>query len=189
MFISIINRLYEPLVSFAPRLPKLVIGLVLGIIIIKFLMYLATNALKVARMPKALAGIISSLLAIVLWILFFSELARTMGLSSVALTVSGSLVVLGLALANGAGSLTSDILSGLFLAKDSDFEIGFKVKTGDTIGVIQKVDIRKVRILDEDGKVHIVPNSNLDKNGWIVIERNNESDTMVKKLASFKNKK
>lgn len=188
MFGNIVDRFLDPFSRFVPKLPLLIIGILLGLIIIKILMYLAVNALKVAKMPKALAGIVASLLTIVLWILFFAELARSMGLSTVALTVSGSLVVLGLALANGAGSLTSDILSGIFLAKDNDFEIGFKVKTGDTTGVIQRVDVRKVRIIDNEGKVHIVPNSNLDKNGWIVIERNMESDT-IKKLESFKNKK
>lgn len=167
----ITTRLWEPVLNYLPRLPFLVLGLVIGYIIIKIVISILKNTLRVTKTPKALSGIIISMLTIIFWILLFGELARSLGFSSIAITISGSLLVLGLALANGATILTSDIISGVFLAKDEDFEVGFRVKTGDVEGVIQKVDIRKVRIVADDGKLHIVPNVNLDKNGWVVLDR------------------
>lgn len=182
MFIDLVDSFINPIKAILPKLPPLLLALVLGIIIIKILTELSKYFLKIARVPKALTSIIMSLLLIVLWILLFSELAREMGMTSVALTVSGSLIVLGLALSNGATALTSDIIAGVFLAKDRDFEIGYKVKIGEIEGVIQNIDVRKVRVVDNEGRLHIIPNANIDKSGWMVLERELKDDKIKKVL-------
>lgn len=172
------TKFWDPILNYLPRLPFLLLGLVIGYIIIRIILSVLKNTLKITKVPKALSGIIISMLTIVFWILLFAELSRSLGFTSIAITISGSLLVLGLALANGATTLTSDIISGVFLAKDEDFEVGFRVKTGDVEGVVQKIDIRKVRIISDDGKLHIVPNVNLDKNGWVVLERELKDDDL-----------
>ncbi|MFA7243994.1 MAG: mechanosensitive ion channel domain-containing protein [Patescibacteria group bacterium] len=179
----IVTRFWDPILNYLPKLPFVVLGLVIGYIIIRIVLSVLKNTLKYTKVPKALSGIIISMLTIIFWVLLFGEMARALGFTSIAITISGSLLVLGLALANGATTLTSDIISGVFLAKDEDFEVGFRVKTGDVEGVIQKVDIRKVRIVADDGKLHIVPNVNLDKNGWVVLERELKDDEL--KLKNF----
>ena len=189
MFIDLVDSFVNPIKAILPKLPPLILSLILGIIIVVLLAGLAKYFLKIARVPKALANIILSLLTIILWILLFSELAREMGMTSVAITVSGSLIVLGLALSNGATSLTSDIIAGVFLAKDRDFEIGYKVKIGDIEGLVQSIDVRKVRIIDEDGKLHIVPNANIDKSGWTILERELKDDKIKKSILSFRRNK
>lgn len=189
MFIDLANSFINPIKNILPKLPPLILSLVLGIIIIKVLTELSKYFLKIARVPKALTSILMSILSIVLWILLFSELAREMGMTSVALTVSGSLVVLGLALSNGATALTSDIIAGVFLAKDRDFEIGYKVKIADIEGIVQHLDVRKVRIVDEKGILHVVPNANVDKSGWTVLDRDFKDDKIKKSILSFRKDK
>lgn len=187
--IDLIDSFVNPIKAILPKLPPLLLALVLGIIIIKVLTELSKYFLKVARVPKALTSIIMSLLSIVLWLLLFSELAREMGMTSVALTVSGSLVIVGLALSNGATALTSDIIAGVFLAKDRDFEIGYKVKIGDIEGTIQHIDVRKVRVVDNKGILHVIPNANIDKSGWTVLERELKDDKIKKSIISFRRNK
>lgn len=179
----------NPIKNYLPKLPPVIISLILGIILIKVLAGLAKYFLRVARVPKALSSILLSLLVIVLWILLFAEMARELGMTSVAITVSGSLVVLGLALSNGATVLTSDIIAGVFLAKDRDFEIGYKVKIGEIEGIVQSIDVRKVRIIDDKGILHVIPNANIDKSGWTVLERELKDDKIKKSILSFRNKK
>ena len=188
MWIDIAGRFWEPIKNFGPKIPILIVGLIAGILVIKILLVLMERTLKITRAPKALSGIVISLVAIVLWIMLFSEIARELGLSSVAITISGSLIVLGLALASGASNLTSDIISGVFIAKDDDFEVGFRVKSKDVEGVVQKIDIRKVRIVDDDNKLHIIPNTTLDKSGWMVIARGPKSDKIDRKRIYLKKK-
>jgi len=118
-----------------------------------------------------------------MWVILFAEIARELGMGSLSVTISGSLAVLALALATGAAGLASDVISGVFLARDPDFEIGYKIKIGDVEGIVQGVDIRKIRVVDESGNIHIFPNNKLDKDGWEVISREVEDNKIdAKKL-------
>lgn len=176
MWDGLLHRLVQPFVSFGPLLPKVIVGLLVGIVLINIAIYVSRGLLRVGRVPRSLSDIILSLGAIVLWIMLLAELAKAVGLSSIAVTISGSLIVIGLALANGAGSMTSDIIAAFFIAKDKDFEIGYRIKTGDIEGIIDKIDVRKVRIVGDDGQRYVVPNTNLDKNGWVLLNTDKQEN-------------
>lgn len=171
---QIFNLFWQPIERYGPKFPELIITLILGIVIIKIVAYFLAQAIKLAKIPKALSVILSSVISIILWVLLFSEFFRQAGLTNLALTISGSAVVIGLILANAFAPIITDIASGLYLAKDPDFEIGYLVKIGDVEGVIRKVDIRKVRVRDAKGKLHIFPNSAVDKASWVVLSRDPE---------------
>ncbi len=186
MWQGLLNRITQPFLDFGPLIPKIVIGILIGAILIKVSLLVLSKILKISRIPRSLIDIVISLGAVILWIMLLAELAKVMGLSSVAVTISGSLVVLGFALANGATALTTDIISAFFIAKDRDFNIGNRIKTGDAEGIIDKIDVRKVRITDDEGRRHVIPNANLDKNGWILISRDGQN---YKKVEVKKTKK
>jgi len=170
------NMFLDPIKNYGPKIPEIIITLIIGVVLVKIASYFLVKALKLTRISAALVSILSSMIIVLFWVLFFSEIARQAGLSNLALTISGSVIVIGLALANGASSLTADIISGLFLAKDPDFEIGYLVKSGDIEGIIRKIDIRKIRIRDKSGKLHIIPNNVVDKSSWVVISREPENN-------------
>ena len=141
------------------------------------------RALRFSRMPRALISVVASLALIVMWVILFAEIARQLGMGSLAVTISGSLAVLALALATGASGLASDVISGVFLARDPDFEIGYKIKIGDITGLVHSVDIRKIRVVDDDGVIHVFPNTKLDKDGWQVLSREVEENKIdIKKF-------
>lgn len=189
MFDSLVQKFVQPLLDFGPRIPKLLLGILIGIVSIKIAIEILRYALKLARVPKSLIDIVDAISSLILWVLLFAEILKYVGFSSAAIAISSSLVFIGFALANGATSLTSDIISAFYIAKDRDFEIGFRIKTGDVEGIIEKIDVRKVRILSDDGKLHVVPNANLDKNGWTVLNRNKDMEEVKKRrFISFKRK-
>lgn len=163
--------LWRPIIHYGPKLPELLITILLGYIAVLVITFLVRRAFRLLKISRTLAGLLSTIMTTLLWVLLFSEIARQAGLSNLALTISGSVIVIGLALANGASSLTADIIAGLFLAKDPDFEVGYLVKIGDIEGVIRKVDLRKVRIRDLKGKLHVLPNSFVDKTTFVVLNR------------------
>jgi small-conductance mechanosensitive channel len=125
-----------------------------------------------------------------MWVILFAEIARQLGMGSLAVTISGSLAVLALALASGASGLAGDIIAGVFLARDSDFEIGFRIRIGGIEGIIQKIDIRKIRVVDDKGDIHIFPNTKLDKEGWVIVSQNVEDnkDDLKKIIAKNEDK-
>jgi hypothetical protein len=75
----------------------------------------------------------------------------------------------------GLGPLVTDAVSGIFLCTDPDFCPGSRVRLGSSDklveGVIKQVDMRKVRLIDDNGCLHVFPNAVVDRDQWMVIER------------------
>jgi small-conductance mechanosensitive channel len=166
-----LTKIGNDIIAYLPRIPEILMSLAIGTIIIYAVLALFTNGLKVIHVPRALAQILKSLCSIILWIILFADILRQLGLNQVAVTLSGSLLVIGLAIANGANTLVADILSGLFLAKDPDFDVGYTVKVGDVEGVIETIDFRKTRIRTPENKLIVMPNSLVDKDKWQIIDK------------------
>jgi small-conductance mechanosensitive channel len=99
--------------------------------------------------------------------------ASSLGLTNLAWALSGSAVVLVFFLNSSAGPLIGNMVSGLFLIGDPDFTVGMRVITNDgkTEGIIKGIDMRKVRIQDAKGKLHVVPNSLVENTEWVILER------------------
>lgn len=169
-----IDAFIEPVKKAIEHLPRALEVLVIGYIIIKIATFIFVKALKIARVPKSLINILESLTTVVLWVFTVAAVFHSLGLSQLAFAISGSLAIIGLGLANGANLLVGDIIAGLFLAKDNSFNIGEKIKIGDIEGVIEKVDIRKVRVRTEKDELAVIPNSTFDKTNWIVLNKNNK---------------
>ncbi len=186
-----------------PKIPAAVVALLLGFIIIKIVSRFLKASLRLTHWPVGLQEIMATLLRIVMWGLLLIAVLQILGLSSVALAVTGSFAILLLGFSSGISSTVSDLMAGLQLANDKDFRVGYKVRVGDnkTVGVIREMDIKKTRILGEDGQLHVVPNSVIEKNEWVVIERHvfsqmpkgqsaiiNKASTIKSKVSSIKKK-
>lgn len=168
---TILDKFFQLFQNLGPKLPSVIATLVIGYILIRIIMAVLRRVLRLSKTHKALIEIVSSLANILLWILLLSEVTRQLGLATLALTISGSVVALGFAMANGLSALTADIISGVFLSKDQDFEVGYRIKSGDIEGVVEKIDMRKIRIRDDSGKLFILPSSKVDSLGWVVLEK------------------
>jgi small-conductance mechanosensitive channel len=172
MFVELSERIFQLIENVGPKLPGLILTLAIGYLAIKIGLFIMGRALKLVRLSKAVRELAISLASIVLWVMVIAEIARQAGLSSLAITISSSIFALGLAIANGASAMASDIIAGLSLARDKDFECGFRIKVGDVEGIVEKIDVRKVRIKDDKGRITVIPNSKIDNTiGWSVIDR------------------
>ena len=72
-----------------------------------------------------------------------------------------------------AKGTANDIISGLFLAGDDDIDLGFRVKMGNVEGVVEKID--QVRIRDDEGHLHVLPNRAVEETEWVVLFRGDPS--------------
>ncbi|MBW3538286.1 mechanosensitive ion channel family protein [Candidatus Parcubacteria bacterium] len=174
------NVLTDPIVKgfydVLPKVPQVVVALLFGFVLIRILSWIAQAFLGLVRLPKGLRGIIVSLMDGLLWVFLIIAILQSIGLGQVALAFSGSVVALGLALGAGASSLAADILAGIFLAKDRDFSVGDELMAGDkpTEGVVESMDMRRTRIRDKDGRLHIIPNSVIERKEWVVLAKSKD---------------
>lgn len=147
------------------------ITFLVGTIIIKVAGAVIRAALKASRFNQSLVEVISSfsnfvmylvLVAIVLAALGFTKAAEIVGLLGGAFAV---------AFGFGAQYFISNVIAGLNLATDEDFQVGYRVKIGDVEGTVKRMDHRKVRVLDQNKKSHVFPNKFVEDNPWIIINK------------------
>jgi small-conductance mechanosensitive channel len=154
------------------RLPDLVITLVVGLVLVELAIIVLGYVLRLSRIPDGLKRILYSLARTFLWIILFLVLVQTLGLNNVLVAVTGSSVIVALFLSAGVAPVVTDVLAGLSLAADSHFQPGVKVRAGEakTEGIIETMDLRKTRIKDASGRIHVISNSVIDRNEWVVIK-------------------
>ena len=176
---DILNAFIQPFLLLAPKVPNTIINFIIGYIIIKIIMYILKKSIKYFRLTKSFRGLVLACVHAILWAFLIMHLLEILGLSSLVVIISGSAVFLGFILNQGLAQTISDIASSISLAQDKDFRIGSRVSIneGKTIGEICALDMRKVRIIDDDGKLHVLPNSVVDKNEWILLERPEKNES------------
>ena len=159
---------------FLERLPGAVLTLVLGWLVVKLIAGLMGRMLRAARVEPTIANLGRSVVTVAGWIIVIAATLQTLGLSQIALAVSGSIALIALAVATSASGTTGDIIAGVFLAGEEDFKVGYTVTAAGVTGVIERIDLRKTRIRTEDGKLNVIPNKAVESATWIVESRGEE---------------
>jgi small-conductance mechanosensitive channel len=72
-----------------------------------------------------------------------------------------SLGIVGLAISFGAQSLIKDIINGLFILMENQYDIGDVVKISGISGLVEEINLRRTVLRDLDGIVHYIPNSEI----------------------------
>lgn len=167
--LNFVPQLIFKLELVAHRLPVAILTFLAGAIAVSILQGFFALALKTARVNKPTQEILQPTVGLVLWIGVIALVCQSLGLNQIAIALSGSIAVIGFGIATGANKLVSDILAGLFLARNRDFKIGQVIKIGDAVGQIHSLDSRKVRLLGSDGTLHIIPNTKFDEQPWEIV--------------------
>ncbi len=153
------------------RLPGAIALLVGGWLALKIIIAIVNKAMQAAKTEPTIASLFRALISVAGWILILAGTLKALGLNELALAVSGSIAAVSLGLATGISGTTSDILAGIFLATDPDFKVGYTVTAGGVRGVIKSLDLRKTRIIGEDGKLYVIPNRAVESATWVVEKR------------------
>ncbi len=69
--------------------------------------------------------------------------------------------VVGLAISFGSQTLIKDILSGIFIITEDQFNIGDTVKIGDNIGKVEKFTLRITVLRNNENNLIYIPNSQI----------------------------
>lgn len=69
--------------------------------------------------------------------------------------------IVGLAISFGSQTLIKDILSGIFIITEDQFNIGDTVKIGDNIGKVEKFTLRITVLRNNENNLIYIPNSQI----------------------------
>lgn len=176
-----IENLVSPIVGevnrILPNIPVAILIVLIGILVIRLGSRLIRFALSLSSLPPSFSSIIVTLIDIALWVFLVIACLQFLGLNNVALAVVGSFSFAVLGVSQGLADAVKDVVGGVALARDRDFSIGDHIKTGGDQkieGIIVEMDLRRTRIRDLNGKLHVFPNALIDRNSWMLIDRRHE---------------
>jgi len=84
-----------------------------------------------------------------------------MGLQELGVDTSPILAgagLLGIAVGLGAQAFVGDVVSGFFILFEGTFLAGDRVRVGDVVGNVEEIGVRVLKIRDEAGVLHCIPN-------------------------------
>ena len=168
---SFSDRIFELIAKSWDRLPQLLLTLIVGFILIKLIKAFLHGLVGYSKANSALKGILLSVLDVALWIFLIAALMAQVGLTQISLALSGTVAISALALSAGSTAFVQDLVAGIFLAQDPDFNPGDRIKVDEVEGVVERMDARKIRLRDDKGVLHIFPNSHFDRSAWMVLKK------------------
>ncbi len=149
--------------------PKILLVILVSCLLIWVLRSIAAKfaALQTRKLPpgfraqqvRTLASVITSVGVFVILFVAALEVLPLFGLNLGPLLASAG--VAGLAIGFGAQTLVKDFINGFFILLDNQYDIGDSVRIAGVKGIVEDMSLRRTTLRDEDGTVHIVPNSEI----------------------------
>jgi small conductance mechanosensitive channel len=134
-----------------------VITIVMGILIVRILLRIITNALEKSKLEKAAKSLIRSVIRIVLYGLLFLIVASRMGIDVTGIVALAS--VLTLAISLSVQNTLTNLMGGFTLLNTKPFVSGDYVEIAGQSGSVQEVGLTYTKLRTVDNKIISIPNS------------------------------
>ena len=158
----------DDLMEFVRRdIPKIAMVVIGAYILIRTLRTIARKSadLHIRKLPpgvsvqqvRTVAAVLTSVgvfgIAFVALLMILGQLGLNLG------PMLASAGIVGLAIGFGAQTLVHDFINGFFILLDNQYDIGDMVRIAGVKGVVERMSLRTTVLRDEDGTLHMVPNS------------------------------
>ena len=151
------------------RLPRLIVAAVIGFVLYRVLTIIATRMVRIAESHAAahsrvaqvrtMAGVIRATgLTIIIAIVVMQFLAA-IGVNLAPLLASAG--VAGVAIGLAAQNIVRDMLNGIMILLEDQFNVGDTIQIAGVSGVVESMTLRKTTLRDGDGTLYVIPNSQI----------------------------
>lgn len=174
---ELLVQLWDKVIIFAARIPVALLVLFVSWLLIRRYRKILKAMLSRAKMDPILINVVLSGAVAAGWIVSISLVFSILGFNSIAIALSGSLGLIALGLASSANNVVSDLYGGISLIAESSISVGRRIRAAGVEGRIIDMNIRKLRLMDDAGNIHIIPNKAVDGSTIVVIAENEESQS------------
>ncbi len=112
-----------------------------------------------ARRVQTLSGMLTTLAAIIIAVIAVFMILGEIGVDVTPLLATAG--VAGIAIGFGAQSLIRDMIAGLFILMEDQYNKGDVVKVAGIAGLVEDVTLKRTVLRDLDGIVHSIPNGEI----------------------------
>jgi len=166
--IPLVSEMIREFMTYLPKLPTLLLVVIIGVSLIRLVQRTTRRVLLFARLDKALVQFVTTFIAFAGWVFLISLIFSVLGFPQLSIAFSGSIALILLGIASNANHLIQDLLAGIFLIAEPDFTVGQRVRLNAIAGNIIGLDIKKTKVRDETGNIHVIPNKMFDANVFVI---------------------
>lgn len=162
---------HDDLIRFARyAVPKLIAIVLLSFILVRFLTIITRKMVDLSKRravhPSIRAQQITTVVGVVrsagIFVILLVAVMQTLQVFNINIApLLASAGIAGLAIGFGAQTLVKDVINGFFILAENQFEVGDTIKIAGVQGTVEEVTMRRTILRDDNGTVHIVPNSNI----------------------------
>lgn len=106
---------------------------------------------------RTVTSVVTSVGIFVILFVAVLEILSLLGLNLGPMLASAGIA--GLAIGFGAQTLVHDFINGFFILLENQYDIGDTIRIAGVKGTVERMSLRMTVLRDEDGTVHLVPNS------------------------------
>jgi len=110
---------------------------------------------------QTLSMVMSSAGQALIWLLVLFSILAQLGVNLAPLLAGAGIA--GIAIGFGAQSLVKDLFYGFCILLENQFGLGDVIQVADAAGVVERMTLRAVSLRDLDGRIHIIPNGEVQK--------------------------
>jgi small conductance mechanosensitive channel len=148
-------------------MPKIVLVVLVAFLVTRLIRAIARKSadLHIRSLPpgvrvqqvRTVASVITGISVFVVFFVAVLEVLFLVGLNLGPMLASAGIA--GLAIGFGAQTLVHDFINGFFILFENQYDIGDNVRIAGVKGIVERMSLRQTVLRDEDGTVHMVPNS------------------------------
>jgi len=150
-------------------LPKILVMLVLAFVLLRIVQFFVNRMLRLADRQVAnsqrasqLRTMAAILRATAYAVIGFIVLLHILSVFNINLTpLLASAGVLGVGIGLGAQSIFKDMINGILILVEDQYNVGDSVKIAGLSGTVEDMSLRRTTLRDGDGTLYIIPNSQI----------------------------
>src|SRR6266851_461795 len=149
--------------------PKILLVLLVAYLLTRMARAVArkTADLHVRKLPsgvrvqqvRTVASVVTSIAVFVIFFVAALEVLSLLGLNLGPMLASAGIA--GLAIGFGAQTLVHDFINGFYILLENQYDIGDVVRIAGVKGTVEEMSLRRTVLRDDDGTLHMVPNSEI----------------------------
>jgi len=161
---------HDVIVTVCIRISNIVIILIAARVLVGIIRRLVSRGISTAvtrsgqKSPRltTLQGVLISTISYTIYFVALILVLFAAGISPATLTpLLGAASVLGLAIGFGAQRLVRDIITGLFILGEGQFDVGDWVSIGGVTGRVEDIGLRVTQIRDDQGRNYVIANGDI----------------------------
>jgi len=151
------------------KMPHLIVVVLIGFILSRLLRLATSRMIHVAErhasepvhisQVRTLAGVIRTTGLAVIGLIVSMQALDAVGINLAPLLASAG--VAGIALGLAAQNIVRDMLNGVLILIEDQFNVGDTVRLAGLAGTVEAMTLRKTTVRDADGTLYVIPNSQI----------------------------